>query len=76
MNVLVIGTGAIGGFYGSLLAWAGMRVSVQARADYETVRSSGIEVTSDTSLGNWHFNPAAVYRHGQEIREKPDGVIN
>ena len=75
MNVLVIGTGAIGAFYGSLLAKAGMRVSVQARANYETVRSSGIKVTSDTGLGSWHFNPAAVYRHGQEIREKPDVVL-
>ena len=75
MNVLVIGTGAIGGFYGSLLAKAGMRVSVQARADYDAIRARGIEVISDTGPGNWHFNPAVVYRDGEEIRQKPDVVL-
>ncbi len=33
MNVLVIGTGAVGGFYGGLLAKQGAEVSVVARSD-------------------------------------------
>ncbi|MEY2680519.1 MAG: Ketopantoate reductase PanE/ApbA, partial [Pseudomonadota bacterium] len=33
MRILVIGTGAIGSFYGSLLAKAGAEVSVLARSD-------------------------------------------
>ncbi len=75
MNVLVIGTGAIGCFYGSLLAKAGMRVSVQARADHDTLRERGIEVTSEAGLGTWRFKPDAVYRAGQTIMPKPDVVL-
>jgi 2-dehydropantoate 2-reductase len=75
MKVLVIGTGAVGGFYGSLLAKAGAEVSVVARSDYEQVRDHGIQVRSETRLGSYHFQPAAVVRDAAELPDKPDFVL-
>jgi 2-dehydropantoate 2-reductase len=74
MKILVIGTGAIGSFYGSLLAKAGAEVSVVARSDYEHVAEHGIDLTSE-KMGDWHFKPAAVYRNLPEIKDKPDYVL-
>ncbi|HYE37453.1 2-dehydropantoate 2-reductase [Methylocaldum sp.] len=75
MKVLVIGTGAVGSFYGSLLAKQGAEVSVVARSDYEHVKVHGIEITSETKLGNYHFRPQAVVRNAAELTEKPDYVL-
>ena len=75
MNVLVIGTGAVGSFYGAQLAKSGARVSVVARSDYEQVRSSGIAIVSDAALGGYHFQPAAVVRDAAELSEPPDYVL-
>lgn len=75
MKVLVIGTGAVGSFYGSLLAKAGAEVSVVARSDYEHVRASGIDVVSDSKLGSYHFQPAAVVQGAAELVDKPDYVL-
>jgi len=75
MKVLVIGTGAIGGFYGSLLAKAGASVSVLARSDYGHVKAHGIAITSETKLGRWHFTPAQVVRSASELTEKPDVIL-
>lgn len=75
MNVLVIGTGAIGSFYGSLLARAGAQVSVVARSDYDHVSAYGIDVQSDTKLGSYHFKPVEVLRSAVELQKKPDYVL-
>ena len=75
MKVLVIGAGAIGGFYGSLLAKAGLRVAVLARNDYEHIKARGIDLTSETSLGEWHFAPDAVIRDAGELTDRPDVVM-
>jgi 2-dehydropantoate 2-reductase len=73
MNVLVIGTGAIGSFYGSMLAKAGVDVSVVARTDFEYIRRHGIHLQS--KLGNFHFLPKQVVRDAVELAEKPDYVL-
>lgn len=75
MKVLVIGTGAVGSFYGALLAKAGAEVSVVARSDYEQVKAHGIDVASDTKLGHYHFQPAAVVRDAAELADQPDYVL-
>lgn len=75
MKVLVIGTGAVGGFYGSLLARQGVEVSMLARADYEPVREHGIRVHSETKLGDHHFRPVQVVRSAEELTEKPDYAL-
>lgn len=75
MKVLVIGTGAIGSFYGSLLAKAGASVSVLARSDHDHVKAHGIDLTSETKLGRWHFTPAQVVRSASELTATPDIVL-
>ncbi|MFM8444776.1 MAG: ketopantoate reductase family protein, partial [Methylococcus sp.] len=75
MRVLVIGSGAIGSFYGSLLAKAGCTVSVLARSDYAQIKARGIDLSSDTPLGRWHFAPAAVIRDAAALADPPDVVL-
>lgn len=75
MKVLVIGSGAVGSFYGSLLAKQGAKVSMIARSDYEHVKAHGIDITSDTKLGANHFRPQTVVRNAAELTEKPDYVL-
>jgi 2-dehydropantoate 2-reductase len=55
-RVLVLGTGAIGGFYGHILSRAKAHVTVVARSDYGIVKNHGIEISSQ-SLGNAVFIP-------------------
>lgn len=75
MNILVIGAGAIGGFYGSLLAKSGARVTLLARSNYEHARTHGIHVRSDAGLGQWQFTPDEVVRDAGELAVKPDVVL-
>lgn len=73
MKVLIIGTGAVGSFYGALLAKQGIEVSVVARSDYEPVKAQGIFIQSP--LGDFQFNPKQVLKSAQELSEKPDYVL-
>jgi 2-dehydropantoate 2-reductase len=72
-RILVIGTGAIGGFYGGKLAQAGASVSTLCRSDYEIVKAKGISIKS--TLGDFHFTPAKVVRHLKEYGSPPDYVL-
>ncbi len=75
--MLVIGAGAIGAFYGALLARAGCEVSVVARSDYEEVAAHGYRV--DGNLGgkpdDLSFRPAQVLRSGGDYRGEPDYLV-
>jgi 2-dehydropantoate 2-reductase len=53
-KVLIIGAGAIGGFYGSLLAKAGADVAVVCRSAYEHVQQHGFIIDSHT-MGTGHL---------------------
>jgi 2-dehydropantoate 2-reductase len=55
MKFSVIGTGAVGGFYGGLLAASGNEVHFLVRSDYETCRTEGLRVFSP--LGNFRIYP-------------------
>jgi 2-dehydropantoate 2-reductase len=70
MKVLIIGSGAVGSYFGAKLAQAGAEVSVLARSDYAHVQEHGIHIQSPD--GDYHFQPRAVVRHGAELAEKPD----
>ncbi|MGB6279160.1 MAG: 2-dehydropantoate 2-reductase [Syntrophobacteria bacterium] len=72
-RILVVGTGAIGGFYGGTLAQAGAVVSTLCRSDYELVKSKGITVTS--TLGDFHFTPEKVIRDLGEYGPPPDYIL-
>jgi 2-dehydropantoate 2-reductase len=73
MKVLVIGTGAVGSFYGALLAKRGIHVSVVARSDFDHVIRNGIQIQS--KLGDYQFRPARVVRRAAELAEKTDYVL-
>jgi 2-dehydropantoate 2-reductase len=61
----IIGTGAVGGFYGACLQRAGFEVHFLVRSDYEHVRQHGLVIESkegDFTLPNVH-----AYRDVREI---------
>ena len=72
-RILVVGTGAIGGFYGGKLAQTGASVSALCRSDYEIVKSKGIRVAS--TFGDFHFTPERVIRHVKEYGSPPDYLL-
>lgn len=73
MNVLVIGSGAVGSFYGALLARQGVEVSMQARSDYTRIREHGIDIEGQS--GAYHFRPYQTVRNASELPIKPDYVL-
>lgn len=72
-RVLVVGTGAVGGFYGGRLALAGARVATLCRSDYDTVRSQGIAVNS--VWGDFQFTPEKVIRQTADYGPPPDFIL-
>lgn len=73
-KILVIGAGAIGGFYGALLAKAGADVSVVCRSDYETVKKQGFTIDS-TVLGQWIFKPSQVLNNVSDYLDSADYIV-
>lgn len=63
----VLGTGALGGLYGGLLAQAGFDVHFLLRSDLEHVREHGLKV--DTPLGDFHLAEPQIYGR---VDEMPD----
>ena len=74
IKVLVIGAGAIGAFYGSLLAKAGAEVSVVCRSDYDQVKQHGFVIDSHP-LGRWHFTPAQVLKNAADFEGVADYIL-
>ena len=73
-RILIIGTGAIGGFYGALLAKAGADVSVVCRSDYDTVKKRGYTIQSD-ELGEWTFTPSQIVKSASDFNGPADYII-
>ena len=73
-KVIVVGAGAIGAFYASVLARAGSEVSVVARSDFEAVSRDGYRIRSEM-LGDLSFRPAQVVRNADEYRGEADYVL-
>ncbi|KAF1069267.1 MAG: putative 2-dehydropantoate 2-reductase [Pseudomonas citronellolis] len=63
----VIGTGAIGGFYGLMLARAGFDVHFLLRSEYAAVASQGLRLNSQVH-GQLHLQPVAAY---QDVAQMP-----
>ena len=72
--MIVVGAGAIGAFYASVLARAGCEVSVVARSDHDAVRRDGYRIRSEM-LGDLSFRPAQVVRSADEYRGEADYVL-
>ncbi len=56
----VIGTGALGGFYGGMLAKAGQEVHFLFRSDFDHVQKYGLKV--DSILGDFHLSKVNAYK--------------
>jgi len=65
MRIAIIGSGALGGFYGGMLARRGYDVHFLFRSDYEAVRRNGLTVQS--ILGDFHLERVNAYQDPQEI---------
>lgn len=72
MRYGIIGVGAIGGFYGSKLAYSGQEVHFLSHSDYQYVKEYGMQV--DSCDGSFHLNHINVYQYPQDM-PKCDVVI-
>ncbi|OAI07402.1 2-dehydropantoate 2-reductase [Methylomonas methanica] len=73
-KVLIVGAGAIGGFYGGLLAKAGADVSVVCRSDYHVVQQQGYRIESH-ALDSWQFTPSQILRDAADYNDQADYLI-
>jgi 2-dehydropantoate 2-reductase len=65
MRYGIIGTGAIGGYYGAKLAHAGQEVHFLLHSDYEYVKQHGLQV--DSCDGSFHLDNVNVYQHSEDM---------
>lgn len=61
MRYAVIGTGAVGGYYGGKLAHVGKDVHFLMHSDYEYVKQNGLQI--DSCDGSFHIDTPQVYNH-------------
>ena len=61
LKYAVIGTGAIGGYYGGRLANSGKEVHFLLHSDYEYVKQNGLRV--DSVDGDFHLSSVQAYRN-------------
>lgn len=59
MKYAVIGTGAIGGYYGGKLAQSGQEVHFLLHSDYDFVKENGLQV--DSCDGSFHLSQVNAY---------------
>lgn len=67
MRYAIIGTGAIGGFYGGRLCRAGYEVNFLLHTDYEYVKQNGLQI--DSCDGSFHIDNIRVYSSTEEMPE-------
>lgn len=65
LNYAIIGTGALGGYYGGKLAQAGQQVHFLFHNDYEYVKKNGLQV--DSVKGDFLIKPINAYDSAGEM---------
>ena len=65
MKYAVIGTGGIGGYYGSRLAQSGQDVHFLLHSDYSFVKEHGLQI--DSCAGSFHLDRPATYRDAHDM---------
>ncbi|GAB6011532.1 putative 2-dehydropantoate 2-reductase [Viscerimonas tarda] len=65
LRYAVIGSGAIGGFYGGMLVKAGEEVHFLFHSDYEYVKANGFSI--DSVNGNFSLNPVLAYEKTSDM---------
>jgi 2-dehydropantoate 2-reductase len=73
-RILVVGAGAIGGYYGAALQMQGADVSVVCRSEYDAVRADGFEIESKR-LGSRVFRPAQTLRSVADYQGGPPDYL-
>ena len=72
MRYGIIGVGAIGGYYGSKLAYSGQDVHFLSHSDYQYVKEHGMQV--DSCDGSFHLAKVNVYQYAKDM-PKCDVVV-
>lgn len=67
MKYAIIGTGAIGGYYGARLAQSGKEVHFLLHSDYEYVCQNGLQI--DSCDGAFHLDRINAYNNTQQMPE-------
>ncbi|NDW19575.1 putative 2-dehydropantoate 2-reductase [Dysgonomonas sp. 216] len=65
LKYAIIGTGAIGGYYGGMLAQAGQEVHFLFNSDYGYVKQNGLRV--DSVKGNFHLDNLLAYNNTADM---------
>ena len=65
MKYAIIGTGAIGGYYGGKLAHAGNEVHFLLHRDYDYVCQHGLQI--DSCDGSFHLDNVLAHRSTSEM---------
>ena len=66
-KVAIVGTGAVGGFYGGMLARAGADVHFLCRSTYEDVVRDGLSLVLHASNESFFVDPLQAYENSSEI---------
>jgi 2-dehydropantoate 2-reductase len=67
LKIAVVGSGAIGIFYGAALARAGHEVHFLLRSDLDAVRKHGFRITAPTPETSYHLSPVLAHATSAEI---------
>lgn len=65
LRYAVVGTGALGGFYGGMLAKSGNEVHFLVNSDYNHIIKNGIKV--DSILGDFHLEKVNAYKESSQM---------
>ncbi|KAL1914737.1 uncharacterized protein VTP21DRAFT_7995 [Calcarisporiella thermophila] len=73
-NILVVGTGAVGGLYAWRLSVAGARVTTVCRSNYGQVKQEGFLIKSE-KWGDAQWTPDNVVKSVKELDTEPDLIL-
>jgi len=67
LKYTVFGTGALGGYYGSMLQRSGLSVDFLARSDYQHIKDRGLKI--DSIMGDFEIPRVQVYPSSDQLPE-------
>jgi 2-dehydropantoate 2-reductase len=72
-RVAIVGAGAVGGYYGGLLARGGIETHFLLRSDYDVIRQRGLVVRSPA--GDFHLPPPRLHLHRDASAMPPVDLV-
>lgn len=72
LSYAILGTGALGGYYGGLLARSGLDVRFLLRSDYAHVREHGLRI--DSPQGSFHLPSVECYDSPEKMAQQTPAV--